>query len=197
MSDKKTLQAISELKESQHKILAPAVGYFSGGPKTGDFLTGGDCIGKIKILNTYYELHLPAGLFGRVKVDEEMDLILPVEYGQELFCLNPDKDLVDAEKEVSGTDFDSEEDAVAEGGHVVVAFTTGIFYAKPSPDSPPFVKEGQEIEKGKALGLIEIMKTFNHIVFHGTDDSDRGVVKKILVKDSEEVKSGQPLFVIE
>jgi acetyl-CoA carboxylase biotin carboxyl carrier protein len=79
----------------------------------------------------------------------------------------------------------------------VKAFTTGIFYAKPSPDAPSFVTVGQEIEKGKALGLIEVMKTFNHIIFQGTDDSSTGTIKKIYVKDSQEVKVGQPLFLID
>ncbi len=80
---------------------------------------------------------------------------------------------------------------------MVRAFTTGLFYARPSPDSPPFVTAGEEIEKGKALGLIEIMKTFNHIIFHGTDKADTGKIKKIYVKDGQEVKLGQPLFLIE
>jgi biotin carboxyl carrier protein len=91
----------------------------------------------------------------------------------------------------------SEAGKLSEEGYVVKAFTTGIFYAKPSPDSPPFVTQGQDIEKGKALGLIEVMKTFNHIVFQGTDKSDTGRIKKILVNDAQEVKLGQPLFLIE
>jgi biotin carboxyl carrier protein len=56
---------------------------------------------------------------------------------------------------------------------------------------------GQEIEKGKALGLIEVMKTFNHIIFQGTGKSNQGKIKKIYVKDSQEVKQGEPLFLIE
>ncbi len=40
------------------------------------------------------------------------------------------------------------------------------------------------------------MKTFNHIIFQGTEDSDTGRIKKIYVEDSQEVKLGQRLFLI-
>lgn len=197
MTDTK-LPIISELKETQHRILAPAVGYYSERPQNNTFLSGGAFVGKLKILNSYYDLHLPADIFGQVGSEEKTDLVIPVEYGQELFRLNPEKSLIDkgittgAESELKGDDT-----AEPDEGFLVTAFTNGIFYAKPSPDAPSFVSQGQEIEKGKAMGLIEVMKTFNHIIFHGTEKSDRGKIKKIYVKDSQEVKQGEPLFLIE
>jgi len=193
----KSLQPLSEVKDSQHLILSPAVGHYSTGPEPGAFLIGGSFIGKLKVLNTFYELYLPDDIYGRVVIDEEKDNIIPVEYGEELFRLNPEKSLVDSETSMTRPEAISEDSKVSEEGYVVRAFTTGIFYANPSPDSPPFVSQGQEIEKGKALGLIEVMKTFNHIVFQGTDKSDTGRIKKILVSDAQEVKLGQPLFLIE
>ncbi len=195
-SEAQQLQPLTEFKESQNLVLAPTVGYYSAWPKPGAFLAGGCFIGTLKVLSTYYNLYLPEGCYGRV-VSEERDITLPVEYGQELFRLNPDKDFSEPGEQIPGTGAGAEDVDTSEGGYVVTAFTTGIFYAKPSPDAPPFVTEGQTIEKGKALGLIEVMKTFNHIIFHGTDKSDTGVIKKVYVKDSQEVKLGQPLFLIE
>ena len=90
-----------------------------------------------------------------------------------------------------------EKEQKSEEGYVISAFTTGIFYRKPSPDASPYVSVGQKIEKGNILGLIEVMKTFNHIIFQGTDTSDSGKIKKIYVEDSEEVKLGQSLFLID
>ena len=52
------------------------------------------------------------------------------------------------------------------------------------------------MKKGEILGLIEVMKTFNHILFQGTGDSDTGVVEKIYAQDAQEVQLGEKLFLI-
>lgn len=191
------LQSLSEVEDSRYVIYSPGVGYYMDWPRKGTLLTGGSYIGRLKILDTYYDLHLPAGVFGRVIVNEDRDFVLPIAYGEELFRLNPDKSIDESEQKREAAETVPHEIGTSGDGFVVTAFTTGIFYAGPSPDSPPFVTEGQDIEKGKALGLIEVMKTFNHIIFHGTDKSAAGKIKKIYVKDSQEVKLGQPLFLIE
>ncbi len=184
----------------RHIVQSPAVGVFSEGPPNGVFLTGGAKVGRLKILNTYFDLYLPDDLYGQVNAGDR-DFSVPMAYGEELFRLNPEKDLSGEKSGASingsGGAAKGAETGVAEEGFVVKAFTTGIFYAKPSPDAPPFVEVGQQIEKGKALGLIEVMKTFNHIVFQGTGTSTTGKVKKVFVKDSQEVKLGQPLFLID
>lgn len=200
MADTKTKQVLFEADQAQHIVQAPAVGYFSGGPGNNSFLMGGALVGRLKILNTYFDLHLPDDLYGQVTV-KERDFTVPVEYGEELFRLNPEKSLFGkqsvAADVASGIDAREVDAGTQDEGFVVKAFTTGIFYARPSPDAPAFVEVGQKIEKGKALGLIEVMKTFNHIIFHGTDTSGTGKVKKVYVKDSQEVKLGQPLFLID
>jgi acetyl-CoA carboxylase biotin carboxyl carrier protein len=193
------LQTLTEKGKSQQLILSPRPGYYSDWPRSGTIITGGSFAGKLKVLNTYYDLYIPEDVYGQVALEEEKDFITPVAYGQELFRLNLDQDLF--HREIMVTEIESKlkdvDTDTPEQGFVVRAFTTGIFYARPSPDSPPFVTPGQEIEKGKALGLIEIMKTFNHIIFQGTGKSDTGRVKKIYVNDTQEVKLGQPLFLIE
>ncbi len=79
---------------------------------------------------------------------------------------------------------------------IISSFTSGIFYSKPSPDSSPFVSKGTRIKNGSVLGLIEVMKSFNHITFKGKTENDEGEVIRIIAKDSSEVKSGDPLFLI-
>lgn len=189
------LKAFSEKKESEYLILSPEVGFFTIEHKTGTFLSPGAFIGRLRVLNSYYDIYLPENVQGKIIVDEKRDITIPVEYRQELCRLNPEQ-LVDSEAELSPDDPKADIAVDAEDGFLVTAFTTGIFYKKPSPDAPPFVEVGQKIEKGKALGLIEVMKTFNRIIFHGTDTSETGTVKKVYAEDSEEVKSGQPLFLI-
>lgn len=36
----------------------------------------------------------------------------------------------------------------------------GVFYRKPSPDAPVYVEEGQVVQVGDVIGLIEVMKQF-------------------------------------
>jgi biotin carboxyl carrier protein len=48
-----------------------------------------------------------------------------------------------------------------------VAPTNGVFYGRPAPDAEPFVRVGERIAIGQPIGLIEVMKTFNQILFEG------------------------------
>jgi len=36
----------------------------------------------------------------------------------------------------------------------------GMFYRKPSPDEPFYVEEGQVVQVGDVIGLVEVMKQF-------------------------------------
>ena len=39
----------------------------------------------------------------------------------------------------------------------------GTFYRSPAPGEPAFVKEGDRVEKGQTVGIIEAMKLMNEI----------------------------------
>lgn len=74
----------------------------------------------------------------------------------------------------------------------IVSPLVGIFYAAPAEDAEPFVQEGDGIEKGQTLGIVEAMKLMNEL------ESDYcGTVKQILVSNGEMVEYGQPLFIVE
>ena len=68
----------------------------------------------------------------------------------------------------------------------------GTFYKRPSPDKPPFVEPGDEIEPGKILCVIEAMKLFNEI-----ESEVKGRIVKVLVEDASPVEYDQPLFLVE
>jgi len=68
----------------------------------------------------------------------------------------------------------------------------GTFYRAPSPDDPPYVKEGDSVKKGDPLCIIEAMKIMNEI-----EAEDIGVIQKILVESGQAVEFNQPLFIIE
>lgn len=68
----------------------------------------------------------------------------------------------------------------------------GVFYRANNPDGPPFVEEGQHVEKGEVLALIEKMKMFFNIV---ADVS--GTIVTILIDNGTEIESLRTLFIIE
>jgi len=68
----------------------------------------------------------------------------------------------------------------------------GTFYRSASPDKPPFVNVGDEIDHGKVVCIIEAMKLFNEI-----ESEIKGKIVKALVEDASPVEYDQPLFLVE
>ncbi|OSM01865.1 acetyl-CoA carboxylase biotin carboxyl carrier protein [Magnetofaba australis] len=68
----------------------------------------------------------------------------------------------------------------------------GTYYKSPSPDAAPFVKEGDVVEKGQTLCIIEAMKLMNEI-----EAEQSGRIVKILVDNATPVEFGEELFLIE
>ena len=77
-------------------------------------------------------------------------------------------------------------------GNVVKSPLVGTYYAASSPESAPFVKVGDKVNKGQVLGIVEAMKLMNEI-----ESEFDGTVKEILVENEQMVEFGQPMFVIE
>ncbi len=77
-------------------------------------------------------------------------------------------------------------------GHQIKSPMVGTFYESPSPSAKAFVREGQRVNVGDTLCIIEAMKILNQI------ESDKaGTVKTILVENGQPVEYNQPLFIIE
>lgn len=68
----------------------------------------------------------------------------------------------------------------------------GTFYRSPSPDAPAFVQEGDMVQKGQPLCIVEAMKMMNEI-----ESDAAGRVVRILVENGQPVEYEQPLMVIE
>ena len=71
----------------------------------------------------------------------------------------------------------------------IVSPMVGTFYRAPSPDSAPYIKEGQEIVEETVVCIIEAMKVMNEI-----KAEVRGVITEVLVENGAAVQFGQPLF---
>tara|TARA_Y100000590_G_scaffold289000_1_gene325387 strand:+ start:223 stop:669 length:447 start_codon:yes stop_codon:yes gene_type:complete len=68
----------------------------------------------------------------------------------------------------------------------------GVAYLSPDPSASSYIKEGQHVKQGDILLLIEAMKTFNEI-----KAPKSGVIKKILVLNSQPVEFGDDLIIFE
>jgi acetyl-CoA carboxylase biotin carboxyl carrier protein len=74
----------------------------------------------------------------------------------------------------------------------ITAPMVGTFYRAPKPDAPPFVSEGDQVEVGQVVCILEAMKLFNEI------PSDvEGRIARVLVENGAPVEFGQPLFLID
>jgi len=68
----------------------------------------------------------------------------------------------------------------------------GTFYSAASPDSPPFVKVGDQVGPETTVCIIEAMKVFNEIPAECS-----GKIAAVLAASGESVEYGQPLFRVE
>ena len=83
---------------------------------------------------------------------------------------------------------------VPQGDNYVIVESpmVGTFYRASSEGSAPYVKEGDVIEKGQVLCIVEAMKLMNEI-----ESEVRGRTVSILIENAHSVEFGEPMFVIE
>ena len=68
----------------------------------------------------------------------------------------------------------------------------GTFYAAASPDSPAFVKVGDQVGSETTVCIIEAMKVFNEIPAECA-----GKIVAVLAESGDPVEFGQSLFRVE
>lgn len=74
----------------------------------------------------------------------------------------------------------------------ITAPMVGTFYRAANPEAPPFVEEGDTIEPGQTVCIIEAMKLFNEI-----QSETRGRLVRVLAENGSPVEYGQPLFLVD
>ncbi len=78
----------------------------------------------------------------------------------------------------------------AEAKHIVSPMV-GTFYRAPSPDAPPYIEVGQEVDPETVVCIIEAMKVMNEI-----KAEVKGVITEILAENAKPVEFGQKLFAV-
>jgi acetyl-CoA carboxylase biotin carboxyl carrier protein len=81
---------------------------------------------------------------------------------------------------------------VVEGRLAVVAPLLGTFYGSPQPGARPFVEEGDVVDQGQTVAIVEAMKIMNRVA-----SEHSGRVAEILVKDGDWVEFQQVLLYLE
>jgi acetyl-CoA carboxylase biotin carboxyl carrier protein len=81
--------------------------------------------------------------------------------------------------------------AAPAAGAQIVSPMVGTFYTSPSPDSPPYVSVGQEVQEDTVVCIIEAMKVMNEI-----KAETRGVIVEVLAQNGKPVEFGKPLFAV-
>jgi len=81
--------------------------------------------------------------------------------------------------------------AAAAAGSQIVSPMVGTFYRSPSPDSPPYIEVGQEVNEETVVCIIEAMKVMNEIKAEVS-----GVIVEVLAQNGKPVEFGKPLFSI-
>ncbi|MDR0800497.1 MAG: hypothetical protein LBN01_03070 [Endomicrobium sp.] len=77
-------------------------------------------------------------------------------------------------------------------GETIKTPIAGVFYKSPSPSSPVFVNEGDVVDIGKTICIIEAMKVMNEI-----KATFKAKILEVLVENGKPVNSGQDLFKVE
>lgn len=67
----------------------------------------------------------------------------------------------------------------------------GTFYRRPDPSADAYVNEGDRVQVGDVIGLIEIMKNFHEIT-----SEEEGVVERFLVENEDLVDAGQDIIAL-
>jgi acetyl-CoA carboxylase biotin carboxyl carrier protein len=174
-------------------LVSPTVGVWRGGPPVGNFVSPDSTVGILDVLGKPHVLRAPDEAQGQVVATAAgIATQTAVEFGEELLVLDPSATTGPLSAAPPGSIHGGEQH-----GAVLVAPSSGRFYARPAPDEEPFVKQGDIVEQGQTVGLLEVMKTFHRIGYGGDGVPIRGRILKALVQGGDDVDAGQPLFEIE
>ena len=82
--------------------------------------------------------------------------------------------------------------AAADGRNAVMAPLVGTFYRSPSPGAKAYVEEGDVVDAGQTVAIVEAMKLMNQVTAE-----EGGKVAEIVAKDGDWVEFEQVLMYLE
>jgi acetyl-CoA carboxylase biotin carboxyl carrier protein len=178
-------------------LRAPAVGIWQPAIGLRQVIRPGDVLGHLDVLGAQHPVIAPdgaRGLVSEVAAGSERRTRVPVEHGALLYRIDPASQLGS-----SGSFPVVAAGARAAAGLVFTAPTSGRFYSRPGPGKPPFVEAGATVRDGQTVCMLEVMKTFNRVVYEagaaGLPAEAR--VVEVVVADEDDVDAGAVLLRLE
>ena len=111
------------------------------------------------------------------------------QFGILLRRAQPDEGAVTPTPSSMESDVQASPEAIHHRTHQVIsASMVGTFYLSEQPGRAPLVSEGDRVEPGNLIGVIEALQVLTEV-----ESSSSGIVTKILAADGEPVEFGQPL----
>ena len=176
---------------TERELVSPTVGIFSPEVEVGELVSPGKAIGSISVLGVPRRLCVPDGVTGRItSIAGEGRARVPVQYGDLLVALTTSANTDD----VAVMD---EETGPVDSEVSFVAPMSGRFYGRPSPNEEAFVRDGDTIRKGQTIGLLEVMKTFNRLIYDGDSLPDPATVGRVVPGDGDDVRQGDVILALE
>ena len=68
----------------------------------------------------------------------------------------------------------------------------GTFYSSSSPEAGPYVRQGDRVNKGQVVCIVEAMKIINEI-----ESEVSGTIVRVLAENAQPVEYGQELFLVQ
>lgn len=116
-----------------------------------------------------------------LKREVEKEVVTHVAAEPRVVAAAPKKVVKAKAKEVETKNYDS-----------IKSPMVGTFYGAPSPDADTFVKEGQIVEVGDILCIVEAMKLMNEV-----KAEKKCKIVKVVLTDGAPVTKGADLFLVE
>jgi len=186
------LELLLERAGERLVLKSPEVGLFTRALPAGALLAPRASAGVLHSLGRRFDLVAPAGASGRVVNPPPERVLAPVGYGTVLYELAP------LDSAALGAVHAAPDSAASSGALVFRAPYSGRFWQRPTPNDPPFLRAGDALADGQTIGLIEVMKTFTHLVYRsGGELPPRAKLARFLVDDGGEVKDGGALLELE
>lgn len=179
-------------------LCSPTVGFYRASVRSGSVIQAGSLLGHIEVLGRLHPLVAPDDAEG-VVIDDVATLHHmhakskePLAYDETLLVVDPKGIGTQTRAHKAATAAASQSSGLA-----LKAPSSGRYYGRPGPGKEAFVKVGDTLTQGQTVALLEVMKTFNRVLYGGAGLPERARVKAIVPAEESDVQSGSVLIELE